>query len=178
MAASIASGKGLPPEVLGVVAGVLEGPYGGLATGTLWGRRLGWKEALFSTLGWMGLGMTGGNLPLALWAGQGAVSLWQKRGWWTVAAVLAFLLSGLLFKGLWLAPLGVVLAQRTGWTRVLGQALTGWAVYGPPGLLVPLGAWVVDRAEWSGPGGTTFQGMDRPVLLYGFAALLKAMLWR
>lgn len=177
MAASTANGKGLPPEALGVVAGVLEGPYGGLATGGLWDRRLGWKEALFSTLGWMGLGMTGGNLPLALWAGRGVVSLWQKRGWWTGAAVLVFLLSGPLFKGLWLAPLGVVLAQRTGWVRVVGQAVTGVAVYGPAGLLVPLGAWVADHLPLS-HGPATYRSMDRPILLYGFTALFKAMLMR
>ena len=46
----------------------------------------------------------------SLWVGQGVLALWRRGGWWRLGAGLAFLLGGLLFRGLWLAPLGVVLA--------------------------------------------------------------------
>lgn len=173
MAASTAGQKGLPPEVGGALAGLLEGPYGALFTGALLGRRVGWREALFSGLGWMGAGMPGGSLPMALWVGQGVLRLWERGGGHRALGVLAFLLGGLLFRGLWLAPLGVLLAERGPWPRA-GHALVGFGVYGPWGVLAVLGAWGAERLGWNGTGGS-FRGMDLPVFLYGTALLLRGM---
>ncbi|MDM7325066.1 MAG: hypothetical protein P3W93_008860, partial [Thermus sp.] len=142
--------------------------------------RLGWREAMFSGLGWMTMGMVGGNLPMALWIGRGVSTLWKRGGAWAWLAGLVFLLSGLLFRGLWAAPIGVLLAERTGrtgWTRVLGWTIAGLGVYGPLGLLVPIGAYLAERNSWN-TGGGTVHGMDRPMLLYGVGVLLKAMATR
>lgn len=157
----------------GVLAGLLEGPYGALFTGALLGRRVGWREALFSGLGWMGAGMPGGSLPMALWIGQGALHLWEKGKGSRALSLLVFLLGGLLFRGLWLAPLGVLLAERGPYPR-LGHALVGLGVYGPAGILAFLGAWGAERLGWNGTGGA-FRGMDLPVLLYGAGLLLRGM---
>jgi len=176
--ASTASRKPLPPEAIGVLAGVLEGPYGGLFTGGLFWRRPDWRVAFFSGLGWLTAGMPGSPPLLALWIGQGVLELWRRGRWSRVLAVLGFAAGGLLFRFLWLAPLGVVLAEvarkrRHQGLALGGLALAGLGVYGPTGLLLPLGAWWVARLPWR--EGSRFRGMDLPSFLYGAAMLLRNM---
>jgi len=167
-----------PPETLGVLAGMLEGPYGGLFTGGLFGRRPDWRVAFFSGLGWLTAGLPGGSPLLALWAGQGVLGLWRRGGWFRAAAVLALLVVGLFFRFLWIAPLGVVAAELgrergSPSLRFGGLALAGLGVYGPTGLLLPLGAWWAEKVPWQ--EGGRFRGMDLPGFLYGAAMLLRNM---
>jgi len=176
--ASTASRRPLPPEAIGVLAGVLEGPYGGLFTGGLFWRRPDWRVAFFSGLGWLTAGMPGGPPLLALWVGRGVLELWRRGGWSRTLAVLGFAAGGLLFRFLWLAPLGVVLAEMgrerdSQGLRFGGLALAGLGVYGPTGLLLPVGAWWLARLPWR--EGGRFRGMDLPGFLYGVAMLLRNM---
>lgn len=172
--ASTAGRRGLRPELLGALAGLLEGPWGAPFTGALFARRVGWREAFFSGLGWLTAGMKGASPLLALWVGQGVLALWRRGGWWRLGAGLAFLLGGLLFRGLWLAPLGVVLAGvLPGRWRYAALGLAGVGVYGWTGLLLPLGLLLAEGLEEE---GGRFQGMDVPALVYGGVLLLRNML--
>lgn len=169
---STAGRRGLRPELLGALAGLLEGPWGAPFTGALFARRVGWREAFFSGLGWLTAGMKGASPLLALWVGQGVLALWRRGGWWRLGAGLAFLLGGLLFRGLWLAPLGVVLAGvLPGRWRYAALALAGVGVYGWTGLFLPLGFLLVEEGE-----GGRVQGMDVPALVYGGVLLARNML--
>ena len=173
--ASTAGRRGLRPELLGALAGLLDGPWGAPFTGALFARRVGWREAFFSGLGWLTAGMKGASPLLALWVGQGVLALWRRGGWWRLGAGLAFLLGGLLFRGLWLAPLGVVLAGVLpgGW-RYAALALAGVGVYGWTGLLLSLGAWAAETVGLE--RGEQFRGMDVPALVYGGVLLARNML--
>ncbi|RTI10568.1 hypothetical protein CSW27_14135, partial [Thermus scotoductus] len=102
------------------------------------------------------------------------LALWARGGGWRFAALLAFLFGGLLFQGLWLAPLGVVLAGvLPGRWRYAALGLAGVGVYGWTGLLLPLGLLLAEGLEEE---GGRFQGMDVPALVYGGVLLLRNML--
>jgi len=146
----------------GALAGLLEGPFGAPFTGLLLERRPGWKEAFFSSLGWIGAGMRGGPLPLAVWVGEGVLALWRRGGLWRAASVAVLLLSGILFQGWWLAPLGVVLSRVFPEKRWVGHALAGLGVYGTLGVLAALGGWAAGRLGWDTPSGTPGQEGGTP----------------
>lgn len=166
--------RALPPEVGGILAGLLEGPWGAPFSGLL-ARKTGWREALLAGGAWMAAGMAGAPLPVALWAGGGTVALWERGGAWKLLAALLFFLGGFLFPALWLPLLGAVIWTKTSW-RPLGGAVAGLGVYGPWGLLAGLGVWVAETLGWAERGGR-WQGMDLPVLLYGAVLLLRGMVW-
>ncbi|MGC8877081.1 hypothetical protein [Thermus sp.] len=173
--ASTAGRRGLRPELLGALAGLLEGPWGAPFTGGLFAGRVGWREAFFAGLGWLTAGMAGGGPLLALWIGQGVLALWARGGGWRLGAGLALFLGGFLFPGFVSAPLGVVLAGvlSGGW-RYAALALAGAGVYGWTGLLLPLGTWAAERVGLE--RGGRFQGMGVPALVYGGVLLLRNML--